>query len=278
MINGTLRRRLRHNFLTEGPVGILWQLAVLRDVVALVDPELDVTPSPASPNPTPFCLPPTTASQLPNRRPGGHSSAASPAEGRGAPSPAPCRLPSQAGLPPGGASCSPAPAPPTFPPLLVPLQQRHKFLTEGPVGILRQLAVLRDVVALMDPELAGHLEELGADNFMFAFRMLLVLFRRELPLLDVIVMWELPHLEELGADNFMFAFRKLLVLFRRELPLLDVIVMWEVRWRGGDGLDSIDHGLRGRWVDPELAGHLEELGADNFMFAFRMLLVLFRRE
>ncbi|CAI7913429.1 unnamed protein product [Closterium sp. NIES-53] len=68
---------------------------------------------------------------------------------------------------------------------------RHNFLTEGPVGILRQLAVLRDVVALVDPELASHLEELGADNFMFAFRMLLVLFRRELPLLDVIVMWEM---------------------------------------------------------------------------------------
>ncbi|CAI5496674.1 unnamed protein product [Closterium sp. Naga37s-1] len=68
---------------------------------------------------------------------------------------------------------------------------RHNFVLEGPVGILRQLAVLRDVVALVDPELAGHLEELGADNFMFAFRMLLVLFRRELPLVDVIVMWEM---------------------------------------------------------------------------------------
>ncbi|GJP79658.1 hypothetical protein CLOP_g9862 [Closterium sp. NIES-67] len=68
---------------------------------------------------------------------------------------------------------------------------RHNFLMEGPLGILRQLAVLRDVVALVDPELAAHLEELGADNFMFAFRMLLVLFRRELPLLDVIVMWEM---------------------------------------------------------------------------------------
>ncbi|CAI5985637.1 unnamed protein product [Closterium sp. NIES-64] len=68
---------------------------------------------------------------------------------------------------------------------------RHNFVLEGPVGILRQLAVLRDVVALVDPELASHLEELGADNFMFAFRMLLVLFRRELPLVDVIVMWEM---------------------------------------------------------------------------------------
>ncbi|CAI7862583.1 unnamed protein product [Closterium sp. NIES-54] len=149
---------------------------------------------------------------------------------------------------------------------------RHNFLTEGPVGILRQLAVLRDVVALVDPELASHLEELGADNFMFAFRMLLVLFRRELPLLDVIVMWE-----ELGADNFMFAFRMLLVLFRRELPLLDVIVMWEVRSLDtslvGGGLDGM---LQARWVMTSLtAPGGAELDSDKFLLSFRLLLVLF---
>ena len=48
------------------------------------------------------------------------------------------------------------------------------------------------------------------------------------------------HLEDLGADNYMFSFRMLLVLFRRELPLTDVIMMWEVRAENGN---SIKKGL-----------------------------------
>lgn len=61
---------------------------------------------------------------------------------------------------------------------------------EGPVGVMGQLETLRSVVAILDPVLLEHLTELGADNFMFAFRMLLVQFRRELPLPDAMCLWE----------------------------------------------------------------------------------------
>ncbi|CAI5492642.1 unnamed protein product [Closterium sp. Naga37s-1] len=116
--------------------------------------------------------------------------------------------------------------------------------------------------------------ELDSDKFLLSFRLLLVLFRRELPLLDVIVMWELD------SDKFLLSFRLLLVLFRRELPLLDVIVMWEVRSLDtslvGGGLDGM---LQARWVMTSLtAPGGAELDSDKFLLSFRLLLVLFRRE
>lgn len=78
---------------------------------------------------------------------------------------------------------------------------RQNFLVEGPVGVMARLEALRSVVEVVDPELMLHLSNLDADNFIFAFRMFIVLFRRELPLDDAIDMWERMWAAEYDPQN-----------------------------------------------------------------------------
>lgn len=68
---------------------------------------------------------------------------------------------------------------------------RHNFGMGGPVGVLRQLDQLREIVAINDPKVGKHLEAVNADNFLFAFRILLVMFRRELSFSQVLLLWEM---------------------------------------------------------------------------------------
>eukprot|EP00271_Cylindrocystis_brebissonii_P007783 TRINITY_DN2148_c0_g1_i2.p1 TRINITY_DN2148_c0_g1~~TRINITY_DN2148_c0_g1_i2.p1 ORF type:complete len:546 (+),score=108.00 TRINITY_DN2148_c0_g1_i2:1085-2722(+) len=83
---------------------------------------------------------------------------------------------------------------------------RHNFLLEGPVGVMKQLEALRTIVAMTDLPLLQRLQDVGVDTFMFAFRMLLVLFRRELPFPELIVMWEMmwaADFNPLAADTLL---------------------------------------------------------------------------
>lgn len=80
-------------------------------------------------------------------------------------------------------------------PLSVPLQ-RHNFQMEGPVGVMKQLEALPKILELTDVQLSRHFSNVGADSFLFAFRMLLVLFRRELSFGESLFMWEVSFVRK----------------------------------------------------------------------------------
>lgn len=75
------------------------------------------------------------------------------------------------------------------------LVQRENFQMEGPTGVMNQLQTLWKVLELVDAEMFGHLSLIGAESLHFAFRMLLVLFRRELSFDEALRMWEVCNLK-----------------------------------------------------------------------------------
>ncbi|KAH9651469.1 Rab-GAP TBC domain-containing protein [Citrus sinensis] len=73
--------------------------------------------------------------------------------------------------------------------------------TESSVGVEAQLSNLASITQVIDPKLHQHLETLGGGDYLFAFRMLMVLFRREFSFCDSLYLWEMmwaleydPHL------------------------------------------------------------------------------------
>ncbi|XP_019165314.1 PREDICTED: TBC1 domain family member 15 [Ipomoea nil] len=62
--------------------------------------------------------------------------------------------------------------------------------TVNSVGVQSQLNTLSQIVKTIDPKLHRHLEELDGGDYLFAFRMLMVLFRRELSFVDSLYLWE----------------------------------------------------------------------------------------
>ncbi|MBA0792177.1 hypothetical protein Gohar_016699, partial [Gossypium harknessii] len=62
--------------------------------------------------------------------------------------------------------------------------------TETFVGVQTQLSNLATVTQVIDPKLHQHLETPGGGNYLFAFRMLMVLFRREFSFCDSLYLWE----------------------------------------------------------------------------------------
>lgn len=59
------------------------------------------------------------------------------------------------------------------------------------VGVESQLCNLANVIQVVDPKLHKHLDYLGGGDYLFAFRMLMVLFRRELSFGDSLFLWEM---------------------------------------------------------------------------------------
>ncbi|KAK6914520.1 Rab-GTPase-TBC domain, partial [Dillenia turbinata] len=70
-------------------------------------------------------------------------------------------------------------------------RMRENFQMEGPTGVMKQLQALWHILELTDREMFAHLSQIGAESLHFAFRMLLVLFRRELSFNDSLRMWEM---------------------------------------------------------------------------------------
>ncbi|KAK8681282.1 hypothetical protein V6N13_053687 [Hibiscus sabdariffa] len=70
-------------------------------------------------------------------------------------------------------------------------RMRDNFQMEGPTGVMKQLEVLWHILELTDTEIFAHLSKIGAESLLFAFPMLLVLFRRELSFDDTLRMWEM---------------------------------------------------------------------------------------
>ncbi|KAH7293671.1 hypothetical protein KP509_28G036300 [Ceratopteris richardii] len=73
--------------------------------------------------------------------------------------------------------------------------------TDQAVGVQKQLANLGLVLQVIDPKLYKHLDELGGGSFIFAFRMLMVLFRREFSFSDSLYLWEIMWALEFDPDE-----------------------------------------------------------------------------
>ncbi|XP_020531937.1 small G protein signaling modulator 1 isoform X2 [Amborella trichopoda] len=70
-------------------------------------------------------------------------------------------------------------------------RMRQNFQMEGPTRVMNQLQALKRILELTDVEIFTHLSMISADSLLFAFRMLLVLFRRELSFDEALCMWEM---------------------------------------------------------------------------------------
>ncbi|XP_019193853.1 PREDICTED: small G protein signaling modulator 1-like isoform X2 [Ipomoea nil] len=75
--------------------------------------------------------------------------------------------------------------------------------TERSVGVEMQLSNLATVTQVIDPKLHKHLETLGGGDYLFAFRMLMVLFRREFSFGDSLFLWEMMWALEYDPTLFL---------------------------------------------------------------------------
>ncbi|XP_050208481.1 rab GTPase-activating protein 22 isoform X2 [Mercurialis annua] len=68
---------------------------------------------------------------------------------------------------------------------------RENFRSDAnSMGVQTQLSTLSQVIRTVDPKLHQHLEELDGE-YLFALRMLMVLFRREFTFADALYLWEI---------------------------------------------------------------------------------------
>ncbi|XP_056848432.1 rab GTPase-activating protein 22 isoform X3 [Raphanus sativus] len=70
--------------------------------------------------------------------------------------------------------------------------------TETSMGVQTQLGMLSQVIQTVDPRLHQHLEDLDGGEYLFAIRMLMVLFRREFSFLDALYLWETVVSDDVG--------------------------------------------------------------------------------
>ncbi|KAL1325380.1 hypothetical protein HN51_035445 [Arachis hypogaea] len=74
--------------------------------------------------------------------------------------------------------------------------------TDSSVGVEAQLTNLAEITQIIDPKLHQHLEHLGGGDYLFAFRMLMVLFRREFSFCDSLYLWEMMWALEYDPNLF----------------------------------------------------------------------------
>ncbi|KAK8694023.1 hypothetical protein V6N13_071587 [Hibiscus sabdariffa] len=70
------------------------------------------------------------------------------------------------------------------------------------MGVQSQLGTLSQVIKTVDPQLHKHLEDLDGGEYLFAFRMLMVLFRREFSFIDALYLWEVMWAMEYNPNIF----------------------------------------------------------------------------
>ncbi|KAI3526592.1 hypothetical protein L2E82_00299 [Cichorium intybus] len=70
------------------------------------------------------------------------------------------------------------------------------------MGVQSQLSILSQVMRVVDPKLHQHLEGLDGGEYLFAIRMLMVLFRREFSFLDALYLWEVMWAMEYNPNMF----------------------------------------------------------------------------
>ncbi|XP_044492562.1 rab GTPase-activating protein 22 [Mangifera indica] len=74
--------------------------------------------------------------------------------------------------------------------------------TTSSIGVQAQLSTLSQIIKTIDPKLHQHLEDLDGGEYLFAFRMLMVLFRREFSFVDALYLWELMWAMEYNPNIF----------------------------------------------------------------------------
>ncbi|KAF8038286.1 hypothetical protein BT93_B0975 [Corymbia citriodora subsp. variegata] len=74
--------------------------------------------------------------------------------------------------------------------------------TTSSIGVQSQLGTLSTIIKTLDPQLHQHLEDLDGGEYLFAFRMLMVLFRREFSFVDALYLWELIWAMEYNPNIF----------------------------------------------------------------------------
>ncbi|KAL2323413.1 hypothetical protein Fmac_027792 [Flemingia macrophylla] len=82
-------------------------------------------------------------------------------------------------------------------------RMRENFrCTASSMGVQSQLGVLSQIIKTVDPKLHHHLEDLDGGEYLFAFRMLMVLFRREFSFADTLYLWEVMWAMEYNPNIF----------------------------------------------------------------------------
>ncbi|GMH20463.1 hypothetical protein Nepgr_022304 [Nepenthes gracilis] len=82
---------------------------------------------------------------------------------------------------------------------------RENFkVTATSIGVQSQLSTLSAIIEVIDPKLHQHLEDLDGGEYLFAFQMLMVLFRREFSFVDALYLWELMWGMEYNPNTFSF--------------------------------------------------------------------------
>ncbi|XP_019053910.1 PREDICTED: TBC1 domain family member 15-like isoform X2 [Nelumbo nucifera] len=82
-------------------------------------------------------------------------------------------------------------------------RMRENFkATASSIGVQSQLNALATIIKMVDPKLHQHLENLDGGEYIFAFRMLMVLFRREFSFVDALYLWELMWAMEYNPSLF----------------------------------------------------------------------------
>eukprot|EP00268_Persea_americana_P045127 TRINITY_DN4587_c0_g2_i6.p1 TRINITY_DN4587_c0_g2~~TRINITY_DN4587_c0_g2_i6.p1 ORF type:complete len:323 (-),score=70.66 TRINITY_DN4587_c0_g2_i6:810-1778(-) len=82
-------------------------------------------------------------------------------------------------------------------------RMRENFrCTASSIGVQSQLTTLSSIIKVVDPKLHQHLENLDGGEYLFAFRMLMVLFRREFSFVDSMYLWELMWAMEYNPNIF----------------------------------------------------------------------------
>ncbi|XP_074310986.1 rab GTPase-activating protein 22-like [Silene latifolia] len=80
---------------------------------------------------------------------------------------------------------------------------RGNFRATGrSIGVEAQLSNLSAITQVVDPKLHQHLETLGGGDYLFAIRMLMVLFRREFSFGDSLYLWEMMWALEYDPDLY----------------------------------------------------------------------------
>ncbi|KAK7405081.1 hypothetical protein VNO78_06266 [Psophocarpus tetragonolobus] len=74
--------------------------------------------------------------------------------------------------------------------------------TGNSVGVEAQLSTLATITQVVDPKLHQHIEHIGGGDYLFAFRMIMVLFRREFSFCDSLYLWEMMWALEYDPDLF----------------------------------------------------------------------------
>ncbi|XP_024534235.1 TBC1 domain family member 15-like isoform X1 [Selaginella moellendorffii] len=79
--------------------------------------------------------------------------------------------------------------------------KRENFrCTNKMMGVQKELSFLAAAMRVIDPKLHRTLEALGGSNYIFAFRMLMVNFRREFSFVDTLTLWEMMWAFEYHPD------------------------------------------------------------------------------